>query len=398
MTAEPVTLPRLRLGMVGGGPGAFIGAVHRMAARLDDDYDLVAAAPSSTAENALQGGREMRLAADRIYTDYRAMAQAEAKRPDGIEVVCIVVPNHLHFDVATAFLEAGIHVICDKPLTTNLADGQKLLALAKQHHCRFALTHNYSGYPLVRAAREMIAAGRLGDIRVIQVEYAQDWLALPLEESGQKQAAWRTDPALSGPAGCLGDIGSHAAHLVEFVTGMQPSEISADLMHFVPGRRLDDHVQIQLRYSNSNASGDAAKGARGMLWASQVATGEENGLRLRIYGSLAALRWQQELPNELWFTELGQPAQKLTRGMAALPASAAAATRIPAGHPEGFIEAFAQLYKDFAGDLRRHQRGQAVVNSLVPSLEDGVRSLEFIEATLLSHAQNAAWVTLPNND
>ena len=408
MTAEPVTLPRLRLGMVGGGPGAFIGAVHRMAARLDDDYDLVAAAPSSTAENALQGGREMRLAADRIYTDYRAMAQAESQRPDGIEVVSVVVPNHLHLDVARAFIEVGIHVICDKPLTTNLADGQKLLALAKQHHCRFALTHNYSGYPLVRAAREMIAAGRLGDIRVIQVEYAQAWLALPLEESGQKQAAWRTDPALSGPAGCLGDIGSHAAHLTEFVTGLRPHEISADLMHFVPGRRLDDHVQIQLRYANgnagaqthatNNASTSPATGARGMLWASQVATGEENGLRLRIYGSKAALRWQQELPNELWFTELGQPAQKLTRGMAALPASAAAATRIPAGHPEGFIEAFAQLYKDFAGDLRRHQRGQAVVNSLVPSLEGGVRSLEFIEATLLSHAQNAAWVTLPNND
>jgi predicted dehydrogenase len=402
MPPEASIPPRLRLGMVGGGPGAFIGAVHRMAARLDDDYELVAAAPSSHAENALQGGRELRLANDRIYTDYRAMAQAEAKRPDGIEVVCIVVPNHLHFDVASAFLQAGIHVICDKPLTTNLADGQKLLALAKQHHCRFALTHNYSGYPLVRAAREMIGAGRLGDIRVIQVEYAQDWLALPLEESGQKQAAWRTDPAQSGPAGCLGDIGSHAAHLVEFVTAMRPSEISADLMHFVPGRRLDDHVQIQLRYANAGAnanaitSGDTATGARGLLWASQVATGEENGLRLRIYGSQAALRWQQELPNELWFTELGKPAQKLTRGMAGLPASAAAATRIPAGHPEGFIEAFAQLYKDFAGDLRRHQRGQAVVDSLVPGLEDGVRSLEFIEATLQSHAHNAAWVPLHN--
>ncbi len=396
MGTEQVVPPRLRLGMVGGGPGAFIGAVHRMAARLDDDYELVAAAPSSNAGNALQGGRELRLAADRIYTDYRAMAQAEKARPDGIEVVSIVVPNHLHLDVARAFLEAGIHVICDKPLTTNLADGQKLLALANQHKCRFALTHNYSGYPLIRAARDMIATGKLGDIRVIQVEYAQDWLALPLEETGQKQAAWRTDPALSGPAGCLGDIGSHAAHLVEFVTGMYPSEISADLMSFVPGRRVDDHVQIQLRYAPApGVAQSVTQGARGLLWASQVATGEENGLRLRIYGSKAALRWQQELPNELWFTELGQPAQKLTRGMGRLPASATAATRIPAGHPEGFIEAFAQLYRDFAADLRRHQRGEAVVPSLVPGLEEGVRSLAFIEATLRSHAQNAAWVALP---
>ncbi len=398
MVAAQAISPRLRLGMVGGGPGAFIGAVHRMAARLDDDYELVAAAPSSSAETALQGGREMRLAADRIYTDYRAMAQAEKLRPDGIEVVSIVVPNHLHLDVARAFLEAGIHVICDKPLTTDLADGQKLLALARQHNCLFALTHNYSGYPLIRAARDMIAAGKLGDIRVIQVEYAQDWLALPLEESGQKQAAWRTDPALSGPAGCLGDIGSHAAHLVAFVTGMLPSEISADLMSFVPGRRVDDHVQIQLRYAPApGAAHSGTQGARGLLWASQVATGEENGLRLRIYGSKAGLRWQQELPNELWLTELGQPAQKLTRGMGSLPASATAATRIPAGHPEGFIEAFAQLYRDFAVDLRRHQRGEAALPSLVPGLEDGVRSLAFIDATLQSHAQNAAWVAVQND-
>jgi predicted dehydrogenase len=313
------------------------------------------------------------------------MARAESARDDGIEVVAIVVPNHLHFDVARAFLEGGMHVICDKPLTTTLADGEKLLELATRKHCLFALTHNYSGYPLVRAAREMVAAGALGELRVVQVEYAQDWLAPPLEASGQKQAAWRTDPALAGPAGCLGDIGSHAAHLAEFVSGETPIEISAELATFVEGRRVDDHVQVQLRY---------ARGARGLLWASQVASGEENGLRLRLYGSQAGLRWQQEQPNELWYTPLGQPAQRLTRGMAGLPAAAADATRIPTGHPEGFIEAFAQLYRDFAADVRQHQRGQAVAASRVPGLEAGLRSLAFIQAVLHSHRENGAWVTL----
>jgi predicted dehydrogenase len=371
--------------MVGGGQGAFIGAVHRFAARLDDDYELVAAAPSSDAKRARASGAELRLAPDRVYTDYRVMARAESGRDDGIEVVAIVVPNHLHHDVARAFLEAGTHVICDKPLTTTRADGEQLLALATRQRCLFALTHNYSGYPLVRAARDMVAAGALGELRVAQVEYAQDWLAHPLESTGQKQAAWRTDPALAGPAGCLGDIGSHAAHLAEFVSGQAPAEISAELSTFVPGRRLDDHVQVQLRY---------AGGARGMLWASQVASGEENGLRLRLYGSKAGLRWQQEQPNELWFTPLGQPAQRLTRGMPGLPPAAADATRIPAGHPEGFIEAFAQLYRDFAADVRQHQRGEPVTTLRVPGLEAGVRSLAFIEAVLHSHRRNGAWTAL----
>jgi len=384
MTA-PITPRRLRLGMVGGGPGAFIGTVHRLAARLDDEYELVAAAPSSNAERALQSGRELRLAPERIYTDYREMARREAAREDGIDVVAIVVPNHLHYDVARAFLEAGLYVICDKPLTTNRADGEKLLALAREKDRLFCLTHNYSGYPLVRAARDLVASGALGDLRIVQVEYAQDWLAQPIEGAGNRQAGWRTDPALAGPAGCLGDIGSHAAHLAEFVTGMSPSEISADLMSFVPGRRVDDHVQIQLRY---------ASGARGLLWASQVACGEENGLRLRVYGTRASLHWQHDNPNELWLTELGQPARRLTRGMPDLPASAVAATRIPAGHPEGFIEAFAQIYRDFAADVRQHQRGEAVVASRVPGLEEGVRSLVFIEAALQSHQKNGAWVSL----
>lgn len=376
---------RLRLGMVGGGQGGFIGGVHRLAARLDDDYELVAVAPSSHPERALASGLELRIAPDRIYTDFKEMARIEAVRDDGIDVVAIVVPNHLHFAVARAFLKVGLHVICDKPLTTSRADGEALLALAHETNCLFCLTHNYSGYPMVRAARDLIAEGKIGSVRIVQVEYAQDWLALPIETSGHRQAGWRTDPAMAGPAGCLGDIGSHAAHLAEFVTGMSPSEISADLTTFVQGRRVDDHVQVQLRYPN---------GARGLLWASQVASGEENGLRLRVYGSQGSLSWQQEQPNELWFAELGQPARRLTRGMSDLPASAAAATRIPQGHPEGFIEAFAQLYRDFAEALRQHAAGNPVAPNRVPGLEDGIRSLAFIESTLESHRRGGAWQRL----
>lgn len=382
---EPRQGRRLRLGMVGGGQGAFIGAVHRYAARLDDEYELVAAALSSNAERARESGQALRLDPARLYLDYREMARQEAARIDGIDVVSIVVPNHLHFAVAQVFLEAGIHVLCDKPLTTSLEDGIALQELAARQDCLFGLTHNYSGYPLVRAARELVARGELGELRIVQVEYAQDWLVQPIEQSGDRQASWRTDPALAGPAGCLGDIGSHAAHLAEFVTGMGPSEISADLGTLVAGRRVDDHVQMLLRYAN---------GARGMLWASQVASGEENGLRLRVYGSRGSLRWSQESPNELWLGAQGEPARRLTRGMRGLPEAAVAASRLPPGHPEGFIEAFGQLYRDFAGDVRAHQTGEAEHASCVPGLEDGVRSLRLIAAALASHNANAGWVAL----
>lgn len=375
----------LRLGMVGGGQGAFIGGVHRIAARLDGQYHLVAGALSSDPERARASGAELGLAPERCYSDFRAMAQAEAARPDGIEVVAIVTPNHLHHAVACAFIEAGIHVVCDKPLTTTLADALDLQqGLAARPTQRFALTHNYSAYPLMRAARAMVAAGQLGEVRIVQVEYAQDWLAEPLEATGQKQASWRTDPALAGPAGALGDIGTHAAQLAEFVSGLTPQELSADLMSFVPGRRVDDHVQVQLRYANH---------ARGLLWASQVATGEENHLRLRVYGSRAALRWDQEQPNELIFHPAGEPARRLTRGMAGLPAEAGAATRTPGGHPEGYLEAFAQIYRDFAEDVRDAQAGRQSPPR-VPGLADGVRGLQFVEAVLRSHARNAAWVAL----
>lgn len=374
----------LRLGMVGGGQGAFIGGVHRMAARLDGQYQLVAGALSSDPARALSSGAELWLAPERCYSDFREMARLESQRPDGIEVVAIVTPNHLHHPVACAFIEAGIHVLCDKPVTTTLADAIDLRQRVAGKGVRFGITHNYSAYPLMRAARALVAEGALGDIRIVQVEYAQDWLAQPLEDSGQKQAAWRTNPELAGPAGCLGDIGTHAAQLAEFVSGMAPSELSADVTTFVPGRRVDDHVQVQLRYAN---------GARGLLWASQVACGEENHLRLRVYGTRGALHWDQEQPNEMTFQPAGQAAQRLTRGMAGLPAAAAGATRTPGGHPEGYLEAFAQIYRDFAEDVRDAQAGRTLPPR-VPGLDDGVRSLQFVEAVLRSGSANAAWMRL----
>src|SRR5712692_2420787 len=279
---------RLRLGMVGGGPGAFIGAVHRIAARLDDRFELVAAALSSNPERSRAAARDLHIAAERAYGSFAEMAAAEAKRPDRIDAVSIVTPNHLHFAPAKAFLEAGVHVICDKPLTTTVEDAVSLAQIVRRSGLIFGLTHNYTGYPLVRQAREMIEAGELGLIRVVQVEYAQDWLTTALETTGQKQAAWRTDPAQSGPAGSLGDIGTHAYNLACFVTGLRCDQVAADVSIFVPGRRLDDNVQVLLRFEG---------GARGMLWASQVATGNENKLRLRVYGEKAGHKWEQDNPN-----------------------------------------------------------------------------------------------------
>jgi len=312
------------------------------------------------------------------------MAGAEAARDDGIDAVAIVTPNHLHAPVATAFLEAGIHVVCDKPLAISLAEGEALAKLAHQKNKLFALTHTYSGYPLVRHARELVEAGELGQIRVVQVEYAQDWLAEPIETGGlNKQAGWRTDPALAGPAGCLGDIGTHAYHLAAFVTGMTPAALSAELHTFVPGRRIDDHVQAMLRYEN---------GARGMLWASQVASGAENALRLRVYGTKAGISFDQEQPNELWFTPLGGAAERLTRGRVS-GASAIHATRVPPGHPEGYLEAFAQLYKDAALQIEALDEGRALPaeSLLLTTVEDGVAGLRFIDAVLASSAADGQW-------
>jgi predicted dehydrogenase len=369
---------RLRLGMVGGGQGAFIGAVHRIAARIDDRFELVAGALSSDPQRARASAEEAGIA--RSYASWDEMARAEAALEDGIDAVTIVTPNHLHAPVATAFLEAGIHVICDKPLAMTLEEGEALAKLAREKQRLFALTHTYSGYPMMRYARELVDKGELGEVRVVQVEYAQDWLAQPVERSGDnRQAVWRTDPEQAGRAGCLGDIGTHAYHLVAFATGMLPRQIIAELHTFVEGRRVDDHIQAMLRYDN---------GARGMLWASQVASGAENALRLRVYGTKANIAFDQENPNELLFTPLSGAMQKLTRGRVD-SAIARHATRVPAGHPEGYLEAFAQLYKDAALQIDAIDAGQPLpeASRLLTTVDDGVAGLRFIDAVFDSNAK-----------
>ena len=295
--------PRIRLGMVGGGRGAFIGAVHRIASRIDDQYELVAGAFSSDPDRSAASAADLGVA--RAYGSFDEMAAKEARRKDGIEAVAIVTPNHMHAPAAVAFLKRGIHVICDKPLTATLREAKKLAKLAEASGLIFALTHNYTGYPMIRQAKAMVAAGELGDLRLVNVEYAQDWLAEPLENTGQKQADWRTDPARSGAGGSTGDIGTHAFNLANFVTGLTLDTLAADLQSFVPGRRVDDNAHVLMRYTS---------GARGMLWCSQVASGQENGLRLRVYGTKAGLEWEQENPNYLWVTPLGKPRYRLTRG------------------------------------------------------------------------------------
>ena len=386
MTAISGLGRRLRLGMVGGGRDAFIGAVHRIAARLDDRYELVAGALSADPEKARASAADLGLAAERAYGSFAEMAAAEAERDDGIDVVAIVTPNHLHYAPAKAFLEAGIHVICDKPLTSNLEDAEALQNLVASSGLVFGLTHNYTGYPLVRQAREMVAEGALGPIRLVQAEYVQDWLSTRLEETGQKQAEWRTDPARSGPAGCVGDIGTHAFNLGRFITGLELEALAADLQTFVPGRRLDDNAHILLRF---------AGGARGMLWASQVAPGHENGLRIRIFGEAGGLAWSQEDPNQLIHMPLGEAPRRLTRGGPGLGIAAARATRIPPGHPEGYLEGFAQLYLDLAEQIEASLTGRAPdpAAMLVPTVADGVEGVRFIARSVQSSAEGGTWLT-----
>jgi predicted dehydrogenase len=381
---------RLRLGMVGGGPGAFIGAIHRIAARLDDHFELVAAALSSDPVRSRAAAADLHIAPDRAYGSLEDMTRAEAARADRIDAVSIVTPNHLHYAVAKAFLNTGIHIICDKPLTTTVEDALDLAQIVRRTGLIFGLTHNYTGYPMVRQAREMVAEGHLGNLRVVQVEYSQDWLATPLETTGQKQAAWRTDPAQSGPAGSLGDIGTHAYNLLCFVTGLHCQQIAADVSIFVPGRRLDDNAQLLLRFE---------EGARGMLWVSQIATGNDNNLRIRVYGEKAGLEWQQEEPNSLLFTPLGKPPVRLHRAGPATTPAAAHASRLPVGHPEGYLEAFAQLYSDLAEQISARLEGRAPAASslLVPTVEDGVAGMRFISAALESSMKNSAWVDLPRS-
>ena len=378
---------RIRLGMVGGGQGAFIGAVHRLAARMDDQYEFVAGALSADAKKARASGAELGLAPDRIYTDFREMAKAEAKRADVIEVVSIVTPNHVHVPAALAFIEAGIHVICDKPLALNLKEAKQLeKALAKHPHVIFALTHNYSGYPMIRQAKAMVKAGELGEIRLVQGEYPQDWLTTALEKTGQKQAAWRTDPKRSGAGGCVGDIGTHTDQLMCEVSGLSASELSADLTTFVKGRALDDNVHVMLRFNN---------GARGMIWASQVAPGNENGLKLRVYGTKGGLEWTQADPNYLWYTPFGEPKRLITRGGAGSGPAAGRVTRVPPGHPEGYLEGFANVYTEVARAIKAKRAGKKADKDVAfPGIADGVAGMAFIDACVTSSGKNGKWTKL----
>jgi predicted dehydrogenase len=377
----------IKLGMVGGGQGAFIGGVHRIAARMDGEFELVAGALSSDPARAKASAVELGLDSARSYGSFAEMAKAEAKRADGIEAVAIVTPNNMHYPPAKTFLEAGIHVICDKPLTSTLADAKKLAALVKKTGKVFVLTHNYTGYPMVRQAREMVAKGALGDIRVVQAEYPQDWLTEKVEDTGAKQAVWRTDPKQSGAGGAVGDIGTHAYNLARFVTGLELDTLAADLTSFVKGRPLDDNVSVLLRFKS---------GAKGMLWASQVAPGNENGLKLRVYGTKGGLEWTQADPNYLWYTPFGEPKRLITRGGAGAGAAAGRVTRIPPGHPEGYLEGFANIYAEAARAIRaaRRKGGKPPKDVIFPTVEDGVEGVAFIEACVKSSGKNGVWTKL----
>lgn len=373
---------RLRAGIVGGGRGAFIGAVHRIAAELDGGALVVAGAMSSDPDTARLSAADWFL--DRSYASFEQMAGSESARADGIDFVIIATPNNLHFPVAKAFLTAGIHCICDKPLAFTVAEAEELVRIVDAGSPLFALTHNYTGYPAVRQARDMVERRQLGVIRKVMVEYCQDWLMDPMEHSGNKQAAWRTDPSRAGVSCCVGDIGSHAENLVEFVTGLRVDSLCADLSSFVPGRRLDDDANILLRF---------AGGAKGTLICSQIACGEENRLSLRVYGSQAGLEWHQQEPNTLIYKPAGQAWIRMRTGQAYLSDAAKAATRAPAGHPEGYLEAFANIYRAFCADVRRAGRGEAPLCGY-PNVHDGLRGLRFIERAVASSKAGAIWLDL----
>lgn len=373
---------RLRAGIVGGGQGAFIGAVHRIAAELDGQTEVVAGAMSTDPQRAAMSAQSWFL--KRSYTSFQEMAETESQREDGIDFVIIATPNYLHFPVTKVFLEHGIHVISDKPMAFTLAEAQAEVALVERGDLIFALTHNYTGYPTVRHARELVRHGILGDIRKVLVEYVQDWLMEPVENAGNKQALWRTDPTKSGISGCVGDIGTHAENLLEFITGLKISSLCADLTTFVPGRALEDDANMLLRLEN---------GGKGILTCSQIAAGEENNLTIRIYGTKAGLEWQQMEPNTLLFKEPGQPQQILRTGLPYMSGEAQAATRLPAGHPEGFLEAFANLYKMIIADIRRVEEGNKPMGGY-PTVHDGLRGMQFVTKVVESSQNGSIWVNL----
>ena len=378
-------MAKLKLGMVGGGQGAFIGGVHRIASRIDNHYELVAGSLASNPEIAHASAKELGINDDRSYATFQEMAEKESSRHDGIEVVAIVTPNHLHYPIAEAFLSKNIHVICDKPLTHNLEDAEKFLVSVNKSNALFALTHNYTGYPMVRQAREMFRNGEIGNLRVIQVEYAQDWLTLPIENEGQKQASWRTDPSKAGMGGSIGDIGSHAFNLVDFITGAKLNELCADISSFVPGRKNDDNAHVLLRYENN---------VKGMLWSSQVAPGNENALRIRIYGDKGGMEWEQENPNYLTFDIFGKAKKIIRRAGNETIDIGNRITRIPPGHPEGYLEGFANIYSDFAKQIVAFKDNQKPEKDilLVPSIEDGVKGVKFITTVVESGSNGGKWI------
>ena len=385
-------MAKVRMGMVGGGEGAFIGAVHRMAAAIDGEIELVCGAFSSDPERAARSGAALHLPADRVYSDYQAMMQAEAALPEHerMQFVSIVTPNHLHFPVAMAALDAGFHVMSDKPATFNLEEALRLRERVSETGLLYGLTHTYTGYPLVKEARERIAAGELGEVRRVVVEYPQGWLADKQEEADNKQAAWRLDPSKAGISSCMGDIGVHAANLAEYVSGESISELCADLHAFVDGRTLDDDGSILLRFGN---------GARGLLFASQVCVGEENGLRIRVYGERGGLEWSQQEPNTLWLKWADRPTEMLRAGGAYLGALATENSRTPMGHPEGYLEAFANLYMAFAGQIRAREAGEtpAARAQDCPGINEAIRGMAFIELAVAASASEQKWHAFPEH-
>lgn len=383
---------KLRMGMVGGGPGAFIGEVHRKAARMDGHIDLVAGAFDINPEKSLQMGRQLCVATDRTYTDYTTMIQKELALPkeERIDFVSVTTPNNWHFPIARDFLRAGFHVMCEKPMTMNVAEAKALRQIVKQSGCVFGLMHNYTGYPMVKLARDMVRKGDLGKIIKIVVQYPQGWLIRPIERTGQQQASWRTDPKQSGAAGCMGDIGTHAENLSEYITGLKITEICADLTTFVKGRRLDDDGNCLVHFNN---------GAKGILHASQVSIGEENNLAIWVYGENQSLEWHQEHPNYLYVKVINGPVQVWRRGndyIGDTSPAAKRATRIPFGHPEAFLEAFANNYVNFADTIRakiEHRKPDPLALDF-PKVEDGERGMKFIETVVKSARMGAKWVKM----
>jgi predicted dehydrogenase len=382
---------KLKYGMVGGGPDAFIGGVHRMAAALDGSIELTAGAFSSKAEKSKQQGAELFLDPARVYGSYQEMAEKEAKLPEGerIDFVSVVTPNAMHYPVAKVFLEAGCNVICDKPMTTTVEEAEELIKLVKEKDLVFGLTHNYTGYPMVKQAKALVRDGKLGKLRKIVVEYPQGWLATPIDAEGMKQAAWRTDPSQAGVSSCMGDLGSHAENLARYITGLEIEELCADMTTFVPGRRLEDDGNVLIHYKG---------GARGVLYASQISPGEENNLVIRVYGESAALEWHQENPNYLTVKYLDKPMEVWTRGSGYLGEAAGSNTRIPFGHPEGFIEAFANIYKAVGNTIAAKLSGEkpGALDLDFPTVVDGAFGVHFIHKTVES-GKAKGWIPAEYN-